>query len=150
MAAWFVMVSVPDSLIKNCTEFSADVNDIEYVDTTIELKQKFPKYFGLDASSGLDLYFWKDSNNVSYCGLLPTKEGGYSEKTLLSLTEAGATMDEMREIIRFYMKKQEVVRKTVTIKFLETSYSDAKDPDNTLAKSFSYSLWFSGDNPLMP
>ena len=145
----YVMVSVPKTLIKNCTEFGADVNDIAYLDKTIELKQKFPKYFGLDASNGLDLYFWKDSNNVNYCGLLPSKEGGYSEKTLSNLTKSGATQEEMTEIIRYYMKKKGVTRKTVTIKFLETSYSDAKDPDNTLAKSFSYSFWFSGRNPLM-
>lgn len=144
----YVMVSVPKTLIKNCTEFGADVNDIAYLDKTIELKQKFPKYYGLDASNGLDLYFWKDSNNVNYCGLLPSKEGGYSEKTLSNLTKSGATQEEMTEIIRYYMKKQGVTRKTVTIKFLETPYSDAKDPDGALAKSFGYSFWFSGRNPL--
>ena len=150
MAAWYVMVSVPKDLIKNCTDFGADVNDIAYLDKTIELKQKFPKYFGLDASKGLDLYFWKDSDNQNLCALLPTKEGGYSESELLSLTESGATADEMKEIMRYYMKKQSVTRKTVTISFLKTPQSDLTDPDGALAKSFGYSFWFSGDNPLMP
>lgn len=29
MSGWFIIVAVPDSMIKNCTEFDADLNNYE-------------------------------------------------------------------------------------------------------------------------
>ena len=64
------------------------------------LQAKFPDYFDLPTSKGLEVYVWQMAPDSYACGLLP---GTNREKTLEELMNLkGATIAEMREILSAY------------------------------------------------
>lgn len=73
------------------------------------LKEKYPEYFGLDASNGLDVYVWQFAKNHYSFGLLPHSE---EERYWLSselVTLQGVTVDEMRLILSAYVLKSDQI-----------------------------------------
>jgi len=71
-------------------------------ETQIALMSKFPEYFGIDSSDGLDVYVWQMAKNSYSFGLLPHAEQGrdWIAHELLSLR--GARAEEMRVILSTY------------------------------------------------
>ncbi len=64
------------------------------------LRKKYPEYFDLDTSHGLELYVWQMSQYSYSCGLLP---GTDREKTFEELMKMiGTTVPEMRLILFAY------------------------------------------------
>ena len=71
-------------------------------DSEVALREKFPAYFGLDYSKGLDVYVWQMAAGIYSFGLLPHgdhAESPFSEK-LLGMK--GASYEEMRQILTSY------------------------------------------------
>lgn len=66
------------------------------------LPQKYPEYFGLDASNGLDVYVWQMAANSYSFGLLPhaDTERDWIAEELMNLK--GADASEMRTILETY------------------------------------------------
>ena len=64
--------------------------------------EKYPEYFGLDASDGLDVYVWQMAKNSYSFGLLPHAEQGrdWISEELLNLR--GASSEEMIVILSTY------------------------------------------------
>ena len=66
-----------------------------------ELMRFYPEYFGLDASSGLDVYVWQMAPNSYSFGLLPHQENrSWVASELLQLR--GARAQDMRVILSTY------------------------------------------------
>lgn len=74
-----------------------------------QLQKKYPQYFNLDASEGLEVYIWQMSEDSYYCGLLSGSTPVKSEMELWNLE--GTTMDEMREILSTY----NIAREDITL-----------------------------------
>ncbi len=65
-----------------------------------KLKAKYPQYFNLDTTKGLEVYVWYISQNEELCAILPTKDGGYKEEELATLE--GLTLPQMKEVLKSY------------------------------------------------
>ena len=76
--------------------------EVESVVSTESLRRKYPEYFGLDASDGLDVYVWQMAENSYYFGLLPhsEQERNFLAQELLNLR--GVRAKEMRAILSTY------------------------------------------------
>ena len=70
----------------------------------IELMEKYPEYFGLDASNGLDVYVWQMAKHSYYFGILPrVDDSEKKEDDLLSLHRLKAVnAQQMRVILATY------------------------------------------------
>ena len=66
------------------------------------LKAKFPTYFGLDTTNGLNVYIWQMSEVSYFCGLLANSDIGPTLYEQLQLQNTPATLDEMCSIIAYY------------------------------------------------
>jgi hypothetical protein len=85
---------------KECnTWIEFNVGSILSVDS---LREKYPEYFGIDASKGLDVYVWQMSPNSYYFGLLPHAEQGRDWISLDLLNLIGARAEEMSVILSTY------------------------------------------------
>ena len=94
--------------------FSIDLGN-EYVDyytwiifkvdslpSTDSLRQRYPKYFGLDDSEGLDVYVWQMAKNSYSFGLLPRDEQGRDWLAHELLNLRGTSAEEMSVILSTY------------------------------------------------
>ncbi len=79
----------------------ADSSSLPDADTG-SLRERYPAYFGLDTSRGLDVYVWQMAKNSYFFGLLPHAEQprNWISHELLNLK--GASVDEMRAILWSY------------------------------------------------
>ena len=75
-----------------------DPNNIEIGVT--DLKAKYPQYFDLDTTKGLEVYVWYTPQHEEVCALLPTRDGGYKDDELATLE--GLTLPQMREVLKSY------------------------------------------------
>ena len=80
-----------------CEEFK-----IGTVPTVEAMQEKFPEYFGIDTSNGLDVYVWQMAKNSYSFGLLPHSEQGrdWLDDDLHRLK--AASTEEMRVILSTY------------------------------------------------
>ena len=72
------------------------------IPTTDYLRERYPEYFGLDASKGLDVYVWQMAKNSYSFGLLPHAEQGRDWIAHELLNLRGASAEEMSVIISKY------------------------------------------------
>ena len=92
---------------KNTTEEETENNNsnssTEDVSKDIDaLKAKFPTYFGLDTTNGLNVYIWQMSEVSYFCGLLANSDIGPTLYEQLELQNTPATLNEMCSIIAYY------------------------------------------------
>ncbi|MBR3837771.1 MAG: hypothetical protein IKJ74_06460 [Clostridia bacterium] len=90
---------------------------------TVDLKEKFPEYFQLDASGGLAVYIWQMARDSYSCGLLPVKDGAPSKDEIWNLHKAPASLDEMRAIVDYYMTEKGVTKSQVEIRAVAMPHS---------------------------
>lgn len=88
---------------KTCVKFN--VGSVSDIDT---LRERYPDYFAIDASNGLDVYVWQMAQNRYSFGLLPhTAEGrGWTWPELMTLR--GASAAEMRVILSTYKENTDI------------------------------------------
>ena len=72
------------------------------IGTTDSLREKYPDYFGLDASDGLDVYVWQMAENSYSFGLLPHAEDERSWLATELMNLRGARAEEMKVILTTY------------------------------------------------
>ncbi|MDD6800813.1 MAG: M56 family metallopeptidase [Firmicutes bacterium] len=70
--------------------------------TQQQLMNKYPEYFGLDASNGLDVYVWQFAENSYSFGLLPHTEVQRYWLSAELWNLRGTNADEMRRILSAY------------------------------------------------
>lgn len=90
--------------------FYADEGDGEYkecntwivfnVDSTFSLRERYPEYFGLHASRGLDVYVWQMAEDSYSFGLLSHSKKERDQLELMKLK--GVSVDKMRVILSTY------------------------------------------------
>lgn len=98
---WGYSFEMPDRDVTVTARFytKAEVWGTEREDLAA-LKEKFPAYFGLSASKGLEVYVWEIVPEHYSCGLLPGTNREKTSEELMGLE--AATIDEMRAILSTY------------------------------------------------
>lgn len=86
---------------KNCMKkaeayFAAQASRLQ------RLKENFPMYFGLDCSSGLNVYIWQMAPESYSCALLPAGAEEPAQETLWSLCQSAVSLEDAREIVASY------------------------------------------------
>ena len=86
--------------VKNVEVRVADA--IELTSYQRQLMNKYPEYFGIDASNGFDLYVWQLAENSYLFGLLPhtATQRDWISSELWNLQ--GTDVNEMRQILSTY------------------------------------------------
>ena len=75
---------------------------VGFIPTTEYLRERYPEYFGLDDSKGLDVYVWQMAKNSYSFGLLPHAEQGRDWIAHELLNLRGASAEEMSVILSKY------------------------------------------------
>ncbi len=78
------------------------VTDQELSPNLKNLHEKYPQYFGLDASGGLDVYVWQMAKGSYSFGVLPHREEKLDWISPELMNLPGATSYEMRQILSSY------------------------------------------------
>jgi len=113
---------VERSSISNVGGADGPVNMVVTVDMD-QLKSKFPNYFGLTTSKGLEVYIWQMAEGSYSCGLLPGKNLNYTQEELWNLHKSSASLDEMRAIIADYMVNGDVPKSNIVIQAIGMPHS---------------------------
>ena len=71
-------------------------------DTEKELRQKFPEYYDLNTTKGLEVYVWQTAEDAYYCGVLPGVNRDRTDEEISDLATNGATIAEMKTILSSY------------------------------------------------
>lgn len=71
------------------------------------LKEKYPGYFGLDASKGLEVYVWQMAPGAYWFGLASRTDGEMTFEEMLKLK--GASAEEMRAILSTYGLDEDMI-----------------------------------------
>lgn len=139
--AWFVTVAVPKTLIKDCTDFDADLNNVTIKPNIDELKLKYPKYFNLNTKGGLDVYLWYTSMEHVYGGILPVKSGGYKDSELQALAESSASIDELRAILGYYVANGYITKDKVNVKLITMPHTEFDHTAESARQHLEEVLW---------
>ncbi|MGN1188181.1 MAG: hypothetical protein ACI4R6_06775, partial [Lachnospiraceae bacterium] len=87
----------------NCIQIeSVEANIVKLSEQQRLLMDKYPDYFGLDASNGLDVYVWEMAEDCYYFGLLPHTEEQRDWLSTELLNLQGVDADKMRQILSTY------------------------------------------------
>ncbi len=100
------------STVSNVGGADAPSRIITYAEVE-QLKARFPMYFDLNTSKGLEIYIWQMSENSYYCALLSGENQIYTREELWNLHKNAATMEEMRIIVASYA---DITRSNVAIR----------------------------------
>ncbi len=113
-------------------------NDEQY-NNLKALREKFPEYFGLHTSKGLEVYVWQTAPNNYFCGLMDGTNREKQESEIMSLKPA--TVDEMRLILSTY----DVPRDSVFLLPIQHTLSSYKYEINDEYYKFIQSLFWNDD-----
>lgn len=111
-SAW-IEFDVNNSTAGGVDSSNVVVEKIVTSDDLEQLKIKYPMYFDLDTSNGLEVYIWQMAEDSYYCGLLPGNNSEYTEDELWELYNNPTTIDEMKAIVSSYMPY--IVKEIITI-----------------------------------
>ncbi len=90
--------------------------------TPESLKEKYPEYFNLSTSKGLEVYIWQMGEKSYYCGLRSGRNLVYSVEELLNLTPT--SIEEMRIIVNSYqIPKEHVAIQPVNVPYSSYCYN---------------------------
>lgn len=68
----------------------------------VDLREKFPEYHDLTFFKGLEVYVWQEAEGVYRCGVLSGTNRMKMDFEIAVLTENGATVEEMKQILATY------------------------------------------------
>ena len=106
MAGWFITVAVQDDLIKNVTNFDADLSNVDTDDSVKlsvnALKKIYPQFFGVSTDGGLTVYVWQMAENNYRCYLTNTDMEAISDNSFAYTVKDSATIEEMKVILSSY------------------------------------------------
>ena len=92
----------PSDIVDDIVQKFGNTDTDKMTDNQKELYEKYPEYFGLDATNGLDVYVWQMAENSYSFGLKPHSDEplGFTDTELYKLR--GVFPYEMREILASY------------------------------------------------
>ena len=103
---WGYSFIMPDHDVLVTARFytKAEIWGTTTVDESV-LREKYPEYYDLPTSKGLEVYVWQMAPNSYSCGVM---EGTNREKTLEEMMNLkGASIDEMKAILSSYVIPKE-------------------------------------------
>lgn len=109
-------------IVSNIGEVDNSTNVISSVNIE-QLKVKFPMYFNLPATKGLEVYIWQMAEGSYSCGLLSGRNAGYTQEELWELSKSSASINEMSAIIAYYISTGKITEDEVTILAIHVPYS---------------------------
>ena len=86
-----------------------------------QLMTKYPEYFGLEHTKGLEVYIWQTEQGDYACGLLSGRNRNYTKEEIWQLRDHPASLEEMQVIVLSYMP--DVSRSEVAV--IEVRITDA-------------------------
>jgi len=86
-----------------------------------QLMAKYPEYFGLEHTKGLEVYIWQTEQGDYACGLLSGRNRNYTKEEIWQLRDHPASLEEMQVIVLSYMP--DVSRSEVAV--IEVRITDA-------------------------
>ena len=101
---WYFSFAVEDynDSISNVGSIDSPTKIITSADIE-QLKTKYPMYFDLSTSKGLEVYIWQMAEDTFSCGLLSGKNRNYTQEELLDLHKSPTSVEEMRIIVASYI-----------------------------------------------
>ena len=106
---WYYVSTEALRQIDGAFEFDIHLNQISYLRDGVvnegplgPVKARFPEYFGLDASKGLDVYVWQMAEHSYSFGLLPHSETPRQSFSPELMALQGVESDMMRGILSTY------------------------------------------------
>ena len=87
---------VADGAEQELSQESQQAFDLE------ELRQKFPEYFDLRTSKGLEVYVWQIAEDSYRCGVLPGTNREKTSEEMWKLWTNSAAPEEMKAILASY------------------------------------------------
>lgn len=104
-------------------------------------KDKFPQYFNLQTTKGLEVYVWEDADGMYYCGVLSGTNRNRTNAEMARLAENGATVAEMKAILSTYdIDEREI--SVIPVKNPSSNY----EIDNTAFAKANELFWGSIDD----
>ena len=79
------------------------------------LKAKFPMYFDLGTAKGLEVYIWQMAEDSYSCGVLQGVNRNYTQEEIWNLHKNPANLDEMRDIIAYYLEEGLTVKENIAL-----------------------------------
>jgi hypothetical protein len=90
------------------------------------LRSKYPQYFDLNTSKGLEVYVWQMAQGSYICGVLPGTNREKSIEELMNLQ--GVTIGKMRAILSAYdIEKEDVIHVSFCFSVRYQDYSKVSD-----------------------
>lgn len=112
-----------------------ELRHINIVQPKTELQAQFPEYYGLSATKGLEVYVWKDRTGVYKCGLTSGTNWNKSYPQILGLTNNGAAIEQMKEILASYNISQDMII-IMPIQFSGNSWEISESDMESVTKLF--------------
>ena len=78
------------------------VSLIGCADTTTNLQKRFPEYYNLDTSEGVEVYVWQTEDGEYRCGALSGINRSTKFEEISKLVSNSTTIDEMKTILASY------------------------------------------------
>ena len=78
------------------------VGFIGCADTTANLQKRFPEYYNLDTSEGVEVYVWQAEDGEYRCGALSGINRNTTFEEISKLVSNSTTIDEMKTILASY------------------------------------------------
>ena len=133
------------SLIANLKIVGSIAASPAYMESIEELKEKYPMYFDLDATNGLDIYSMPVLDDYPVFIILPGRDEAYTREEVHALFEEATTIEEMRAIAVHYVLTQGVAREDIRIRtapIVNTVTSDyLADHEAYLNKMLEEQFW---------
>ncbi len=106
-----------------------------YKESIDPLKEKYPMYFDLDTTNGLDIYFMPVLDDHPDFILLPGRAEAYTWEEIYDLHNEATTMEEMRAIVAHYVLTQGIAKEDIRMNSIP--YGNV-ETSNALADSETY------------
>ncbi len=114
--------------------------------TSADLKEQYPQYFGLPTDQGLEIYIYDVSDGNYRCDLLPSKGSKYTSNELTDFPHT--TLETMRAIVDTYLAAG-VSEKDFTVHYVNNPYyGNYGEPVSEYSQELIEKLFWS-DSPAM-
>ena len=112
-----------------------------YMESIEPLKEKYPMYFDLDATNGLDIYAMPVLDGSPEFIILPGRAEAYTWEEVSALFKEATTIEEMRAIAVHYVLTQGVAREDIRILYAPIGNIGTSNGRNYINKMLEEQFW---------
>lgn len=101
LAASLMLSATACSSKRGETELNQEISyKTESVDHVEMLKHKYPEYFKLDASKGVEIYVWQMAEGSYHCGLMSGTNRNKTDEEIWKLASKPLSVEEAKMILK--------------------------------------------------